>query len=334
MKSKSQDILVELLGDMQAKFNAYQSAVNKNNSNISEMKYYMQSIMGEDDSNLKMFSPRNVESINKEEFDKINMMVNTIQAQNEKYQRKMMEVQSEINKLEEILKIENTTETNLEEEIETDINFKGSKMLVLTVQEKERQQLIKEFEVTTLQNLTYIIQEVDSCMMFIDHNPLHAKMKLSSINRSIINIIKDVGNTLNNFGTLVVSDGLKLALEKLIIRLNERNEYTIEKDIDDVSCENNYRLITIYRIIQECLVNIAKHAEADKIVIKCKLKDNIYYIDIEDNGKGITSQDLQNKNFGISLMKERVELLDGTMKIQSKKNIGTNFHIEIPITYK
>ena len=334
MKSKSQDILVELLGDMQAKFNAYQSAVNKNNSNISEMKYYMQSIMGEDDSNLKMFSPRNVESINKEEFDKINMMVNTIQAQNEKYQRKMMEVQSEINKLEEILKIENTTETNLEEEIETDINFKGSKMLVLTVQEKERQQLIKEFEVTTLQNLTYIIQEVDSCMMFIDHNPLHAKMKLSSINRSIINIIKDVGNTLNNFGTLVVSDGLKLALEKLIIRLNERNEYTIEKDIDDVSCENNYRLITIYRIIQECLLNIAKHAEADKIVIKCKLKDNIYYIDIEDNGKGITSQDLQNKNFGISLMKERVELLDGTMKIQSKKNIGTNFHIEIPITYK
>ena len=334
MKSKSQDILVELLGDMQAKFNAYQSAVNKNNSNISEMKYYMQSIMGEDDSNLKMFSPRNVESINKEEFDKINMMVNTIQAQNEKYQRKMMEVQSEINKLEEILKIENTTETNLEEEIETDINFKGSKMLVLTVQEKERQQLIKEFEVTTLQNLTYIIQEVDSCMMFIDHNPLHAKMKLSSINRSIINIIKDVGNTLNNFSTLVVSDGLKLALEKLIIRLNERNEYTIEKDIDDVSCENNYRLITIYRIIQECLVNIAKHAEADKIVIKCKLKDNIYYIDIEDNGKGITSQDLQNKNFGISLMKERVELLDGTMKIQSKKNIGTNFHIEIPITYK
>ena len=334
MKSKSQDILVELLGDMQAKFNAYQSAVNKNNSNISEMKYYMQSIMGEDDSNLKMFSPRNVESINKEEFDKINMMVNTIQAQNEKYQRKMMEVQSEINKLEEILKIENTTETNLEEEIETDINFKGSKMLVLTVQEKERQQLIKEFEVTTLQNLTYIIQEVDSCMMFIDHNPLHAKMKLSSINRSIINIIKDVGNTLNNFGTLVVSDGLKLALEKLIIRLNERNEYTIEKDIDDVSCENNYRLITIYRIIQECLLNIAKHAEADKIVIKCKLKDNVYYIDIEDNGKGISSQDLQNKHFGISLMKERVELLDGTMKIQSKKNIGTNFHIEIPITYK
>ena len=51
---------------------------------------------------------------------------------------------------------------------------------------------------------------------------------------------------------------------------------------------------------------------------------------MEDNGKGITTENLMNNHFGISLMKERVELLNGKIEIDSEKNRGTKINIVIP----
>ncbi|MCC6289394.1 MAG: sensor histidine kinase [Chitinophagaceae bacterium] len=90
--------------------------------------------------------------------------------------------------------------------------------------------------------------------------------------------------------------------------------------------------ITIYRIVQELLANVIRHANASEILVQCSQNENTFYITLEDNGKGfdISTLPLQ-KGIGISNVKNRVEFLKGKMDIQSSPAQGTAVNIEFNI---
>lgn len=126
--------------------------------------------------------------------------------------------------------------------------------------------------------------------------------------------------------------GLKAALERLLATLNENQKYFLESDIDDVSCENNLILVSIYRVVQECLNNIDKHADADKIFFSCKNHKGSCVITVQDDGKGFDPErSPEGRHFGLSLMQERIRLINGSISISSKENEGTCIKIEIPL---
>jgi len=90
-----------------------------------------------------------------------------------------------------------------------------------------------------------------------------------------------------------------------------------------------------YRIIQEALNNIAKHAQADRVEISLMRRDSRILASIQDNGKGfdldrVLHPESPERGFGLIGMQERVSLLGGQMDIQSKPGFGTLIHIEIP----
>jgi len=90
-----------------------------------------------------------------------------------------------------------------------------------------------------------------------------------------------------------------------------------------------------YRIIQEALNNIAKHAQADRIEISFVQRDSKIFASIQDNGKGfdldkVLHPESPERGFGIIGMQERVSLLAGQIDIQSRPSFGTLIHIEIP----
>ena len=90
-----------------------------------------------------------------------------------------------------------------------------------------------------------------------------------------------------------------------------------------------------YRIIQEALNNIAKHAQADRVEISLVKRDSRILASIQDNGKGFDLDKVLHpgspeRGFGIIGMKERVSLLGGEIDIQSRPNFGTLIQIEIP----
>ena len=97
--------------------------------------------------------------------------------------------------------------------------------------------------------------------------------------------------------------------------------------------------INLYRLIQEGLNNIKKHAEADHIVIRLVASSPNIILRIEDNGRGFDvesrlSRSLRKKQLGLSSMEERVNLLEGTMSIQSRPSKGTKIFIEVPYREK
>jgi signal transduction histidine kinase len=93
--------------------------------------------------------------------------------------------------------------------------------------------------------------------------------------------------------------------------------------------------LTIFRIMQESLTNIARHSKATKVDIRLFKDNNITNLTISDNGIGITEEQRNSKHaFGLISMKERAVSLGGTFEISSKNGDGTAIKIFIPLLNK
>lgn len=214
------------------------------------------------------------------------------------------------------------------------MNNKNLNLILLNMQEEDRQRIARDLHDTSLQNLTHLIHKIELSSLYIDKDPLEAKLELSLVNKELRNTIDEIRGTIFNLRSMTFDDlGLKTAFERLLENINGNHIYQINQDIEDVSCETNIFLSSIYRIGEEALNNIVKHANCSTIWFSCKTQDENYVMDIKDDGVGFDfNQDyVKDKHFGLSLMKQRVILLNGTIEIESSPNKGTEIHIEIPL---
>jgi two-component system sensor histidine kinase UhpB len=90
-----------------------------------------------------------------------------------------------------------------------------------------------------------------------------------------------------------------------------------------------------YRIVQEALNNVAKHAEADHIEISMEKRNSMIHASVADNGRGfdletVLHPESPERGFGIVGMQERISLLGGKIQIQTKRGSGTHLRIEVP----
>lgn len=205
---------------------------------------------------------------------------------------------------------------------------------VLEIQEKERQRIARDLHDSSLQNLTHLVHKVELSSLYIDQDPIKAKLELATIEKNLRKVIEDIRNCIFDLRPMSLDDlGLKETIEKLLLVLNQDKCFKIIMDIDNIASENSeskIMLISIYRIIQECVQNSIKHSKGDKINVSVKDKKDIYEIIIQDNGIGFDENEAmkKDKHFGLSVIKERVFLLNGKIEIASQN--GTLVKIEIP----
>jgi signal transduction histidine kinase len=128
--------------------------------------------------------------------------------------------------------------------------------------------------------------------------------------------------------------GLSAAIRNLCNSLSETNgiQTDFKGEIPGQVLGRKAKLY-LFRIFQEALNNIAKHAEATSLEIEAYLKENLLYIRITDNGKGFDQQSACNeKGHGLNNIIERASLLKGKATILSDPGNGTSIEIEIPVT--
>ena len=132
---------------------------------------------------------------------------------------------------------------------------------------------------------------------------------------------------------VIANQGLLLAIQMMAEKISSADKLKIEVIHFglDKRLENNLEL-TVFRIIQELLTNIIKHAEAKNATINISLYNKNLNIIIEDDGKGfdIKKVDLQN-GMGISSIKTRVEHLKGTFTVDATLGKGSSILLDIPI---
>ena len=206
---------------------------------------------------------------------------------------------------------------------------------ILKVQEKERQRIAMELHDTSLQTLAHVIHQVELASMYMDRDIVKSKLELAEVKQNIKIVIQDIRDTIFDLRPMSFEDlGIVETIERFIDHINKNRSFRIYTDIKDIDTTYDIILSNIYWIIQECVSNSVKHSNGDEIYLKCYSEDKICYIEIEDNGKGFIDGEYEKddqKHFGLSMVRERVEILRGNINISSIINSGTKITVEIPL---
>ncbi len=150
-----------------------------------------------------------------------------------------------------------------------------------------------------------------------------------------LNLARDAVTELRYFA--VRDDGLGAAIDKLVKRLKERIEIEVAVNIDkSVSSLAGAKAETIFRIAEEALHNIEKHAEAQNVKIEISLDQSdpinlVLKLSIEDDGKGFETQKVKRGHFGLLGMQEQADVLGAKLRISSTPNAGTIISIEVTL---
>lgn len=215
-----------------------------------------------------------------------------------------------------------------------------NQLIILDIQEKERSRIASELHDSSLQNLTHLVHVLELSAMYIDKDPISAKLELETCSKDLKKVIAEIRDTIFNLRPMTFDDlGFRECIENNIDDLKKQFKYSeIVAEIEDITFShdneiNNLYLVTLYRIIQEALMNALKHAKAEKIVLNIRESNNEIKAEIIDNGVGFSMDkmtDSESKHFGIAIMKERTCLLNGKINIVSNINKGTKVEIIVP----
>ncbi len=209
---------------------------------------------------------------------------------------------------------------------------------LIRVQEEEKKSLARDLHDEFAQSLTAI--NADAAVLKALANKEYPKIKpsahaISDLSKHLMNL---VGGMLNRLKLGVLNElGLEEGLIDLISTWKLRHpkiNLNYEINLKGLPKTNEIIPVTTYRIIQECLTNISRHAKAKNIGIKIQfIKKNpslkIIDIHIKDDGVGLSK--LHRDGFGISGMRERIREVNGKIKIVSELNQGLTLHIQLPI---
>ena len=224
-------------------------------------------------------------------------------------------------------------------DIEQCAKFHMKHFSVLDVQEKERQRIARDLHDSSLQNLTHLVHKVELASLYIDEDPIKAKLELATVESNLHKVIDDIRNRIYDLRPMTFDDlGLRETLLNLFSVMSQDGKFEILSDIDDIDNityqlsekEKEILFIMIYRIIQECVYNAVEHSKGNCIKISLKQSDLNFLIKVEDNGVGFNQDEVvkKGKHFGLSVVRERVFLLNGSMQIET--NSGTSILIKIP----
>lgn len=123
--------------------------------------------------------------------------------------------------------------------------------------------------------------------------------------------------------------GLVASLEILAREFQDRSGLAITTDLEPVELNGSAQL-TVYRLVQESLTNIGKYAEATQIEISLANLNGYISVDVGDNGKGFTPEDVTPGSHGLAGMKHRVEAAGGKLSVTSARGAGTKISAVLP----
>ena len=128
--------------------------------------------------------------------------------------------------------------------------------------------------------------------------------------------------------------GIFDAIQWQLKEFEKRNKIVCQLYLPNEPVELSKELsIALFRIVQEALTNVARHSFADLVQIYIDLRDNVLFLEVLDNGKGIDDEKINSsKSLGIIGLRERVQLLQGQFFIGKAKGSGTKVSMMIPLS--
>jgi signal transduction histidine kinase len=197
---------------------------------------------------------------------------------------------------------------------------------VVAGQEVERRRLARELHDETGQALTSILLGLRALES-------SGRTDVDDLRELVVATLQDVRRLAVQLRPKALDDfGLVPALERLVQTFSESSGISVdlEAQLGDERLPNDVET-TVYRIVQEALTNVVKHAEASRISILLVQRDATVTAVVEDDGRGFDSAAVRHDSLGLEGMRERAELHGGRMTIETAPGSGTTLRIELPL---
>jgi PAS domain S-box-containing protein len=203
-----------------------------------------------------------------------------------------------------------------------------------SIRDEERGRIAREIHDELGQSLTALGMDVHWLKQRLseDEKPLRERATLMS--DLIVETISSVKRISSELRPALLNDfGLSAAIEWQLVEFGNRTgiQFEIHSDPEDIVLDDS-RSLAIFRIFQEALTNVARHAEATMVEVHLRKKDDKVEMEVRDNGKGITEERNRDpKSFGLIGMRERVHTFGGCLRISGTNNNGTFIKVIIPL---
>lgn len=205
---------------------------------------------------------------------------------------------------------------------------------LLTVQEEERRRISRDLHDDINQRLAMLVVQAESLETNLPPSAGACSKELRSIQDRLTELSDDVRHLAYQFHPSILDDlGLPVALQRLVDDCSVRSALNITLEVDSIPDTIPQPVSTcVYRIAQECLANVMKHARASRARVTLTSTAEALTLTVQDDGIGFDTQHAVDNPRGLGLvsMAERVRLVHGTVTIDSIPRKGTRLSVHVP----
>ncbi len=210
---------------------------------------------------------------------------------------------------------------------------------ILEAQENERTRISRDIHDGPAQRIANIVMKADLCEKIMKKDMASGLNELEGLKKASRDALKGVRDIIYNLRPMSLDDlGLNKTIEMNAKTTFEKSSNKIEYNLAKMSDKvEGIIQVAMFRIIQEILNNINKHAEASKVVITTDYGTKYLRITISDDGKGFDYNNTlirvrrEKKSYGLLGLGERISQLQGELTIDSEIGLGTIFNVKLPI---
>ncbi len=315
---------------------------------IHEANDYIESLNKKEDCDYNMFSPRSASRVYKDQVYEKRIEIEDLEEKLRVLYKKLGNVTKKIDSLnqlnaDDIDALKSAEQQNLLNDKSDDsetvpiISNAGvastDNAAFLKLQEDDRQRIAADLHDSVLQNLSLVMHNLELAEKFIDYDSVRAKLELESNRKLVKETIEEIRSTIFDLRPMQFDDfGFKSSVENQLDTYKSRTNMYISYSIDDLEGVDHLILITVFRIVQELVINAIKHSEGSEVNVNIMDEGSKVYIEVSDNGIGLEANALNKSNhFGLKILRERVNIIGGTLKIPVVEK-GFCVIIEIPIS--
>lgn len=325
------------LQEIKAQVEQQQTMVNREQQHYSDIRSELQNMS------------HNIETVPrsdiKEKYDEAlnsNTRLLTMRGQLEKFQANYESLEHQQLILSQVLSKFQGFEFIEETTTEGDTQLRGGVNIIRIVQaqEDERQRLGRQLHDGPAQSLTNFILQAEICQRLFDRNPERAGEELNNLKTAASVTFQKVRDFIFDLRPMMLDDlGVIPTVRRYVASFREKND--IQVDLDIIGEERrleNHREVMIFRGIQELMGHARDYANATIVTIRLDMSGKRVKVLVQDNGRGFDAESmfgdeeahLDGRGQGIMTLKEKFDLIGGSLQVTSSESEGTSIRFELP----
>jgi len=193
---------------------------------------------------------------------------------------------------------------------------------------EERQRLARDLHDSVSQTLFTCRNMAESALRRWEKDPARARTLMEEVYDLTKTALAEMRILLMELRPAALTQvSLKQLFEQYLQPIQERRQFTLKLDIENIPPLPPDVQIAMYRIVQEALNNIDKHAGAKHVIVMAKNYEHCVELQISDDGVGFDVTSVHSASLGLGIMKERAESIKASLLVESETNKGTRITV-------